>query len=207
MASRAFTLIELLVVMAIIGVIAGMLMPAISLVREGSRKANCGSNQRQIVLEMLLVSTEYRSWPGTAAPAPYSATAMNGASGLRTVYARLKQDTKVFVCPSDLQATNTRSWLAANSVWAAGSTGYEFDLGIPLNAKPARVVMADKLDSAGLTYHKKIAIACFADGHVDSISKSGSYYPNSAGNDTNIYWDPATNGADSDQSKQAQVHE
>jgi prepilin-type N-terminal cleavage/methylation domain-containing protein/prepilin-type processing-associated H-X9-DG protein len=72
---RGFTLVELLVSIAIIGVLIGLLLPAIQAARESARRMTCTSNLRQIGLGFLQYENVRKQFPPpyTDAPARHSA--------------------------------------------------------------------------------------------------------------------------------------
>ena len=59
----AFTLVELLVVVAIIGILVGMLLPAVQQVRAAARRTLCLNNQRQLAMACHNYQSTYQRFP------------------------------------------------------------------------------------------------------------------------------------------------
>ena len=99
---KGFTLVELLVVIAIIGILIGMLLPAVQAVREAARRIECANNLRQISLGCLNFESAHNEFPagrqGLEADQPIhrdlapGVIGDNGTSFLVTILAFVEQE-------------------------------------------------------------------------------------------------------------------
>jgi prepilin-type N-terminal cleavage/methylation domain-containing protein/prepilin-type processing-associated H-X9-DG protein len=96
---RGFTLIELLVVIAIIAILAAILFPVFARAREKARQASCQSNEKQLMLAVMMYVQDYDE--------QFPQTASSNASGnwrwcdLISPYTK---NTQMFKCPSNVSA-------------------------------------------------------------------------------------------------------
>jgi prepilin-type N-terminal cleavage/methylation domain-containing protein len=82
---RGFTLVEMLVVIAIIGVLVGLLLPAVNMAREAGRRATCANNIKQIVAAILNYEGVNQQFPpGRVGCDAYSGSPCNGVQGAQT---------------------------------------------------------------------------------------------------------------------------
>jgi prepilin-type N-terminal cleavage/methylation domain-containing protein len=94
---NAFTLVELLTVIAIIGVLVGLLLPAVQSAREAARRMHCSNNLKQIGLGLHNYYSAFSMFPfstTSAAEGPASGSCQNGFfSWMTMILPQIEQNT------------------------------------------------------------------------------------------------------------------
>ena len=159
MKSRGFTLIELLVVVVIIGILIGMLLPAVQYVREAGRRTNCLNNIRQLALAALNYESANQHLPNGITPidaTPFGATTWLAQLlphiEQQAVWERAKLDYRqdpvpflshqglrtpiaLFACPSDptsgiVQLTHGNRFVACTNYVGVNGTNFREEDGV-----------------------------------------------------------------------------
>lgn len=121
---KGFTLVELLVVIAIIGILIGMLLPAVQMVREAARRTTCANSMRQVGLAIHNYESAHRKFP-SAGQAKRGGTGPNAG---QNVFFNDRQKLESFGSASQSVQTYILPFIEANNVYDLFNIKYRYDI-------------------------------------------------------------------------------
>ena len=142
---RAFTLVELLVAIAIIGLLAALMLPAVQSAREAARSAQCKSNLKQIALAI----NEFVDRQGQRGKFPKVASLTSVSFGnhpslFDVLSEHCEANREIFRCPSDRTSEESGD-LALEFGCYFDRFGQSYDYPGVLAGRTRQQVLADQL--------------------------------------------------------------
>ena len=162
---RGFTIVELLVVIAIIGVLIGLLLPAVQAARESGRRTQCTNHLYQLALAATRASEQSGFIPGWWNRHPQASNVNTAVSWPITLLTFMERndvyrifadgDTTTprpyigfYVCPSSPPDTPQAPWLSYAGNAGSGIAGNKWDGVMTNTILPADRIGLDDISSA-----------------------------------------------------------
>lgn len=208
---KGFTLIELLVVISIIAILAALLIPTITMIRENARVQQNNNNMRQIIGAQIAYAQDNDTWANLhSGVQPDNANGTTNVDYVGKIFLLLASQkelqTKLFANPaaaikpsSTVGGTTFMKLTYQNIIDATGGTGsnvnswgysYAYDWTVPLNANSGRPVIGDRdPDHWG---GNKVCVA-YGDAHTGTLTPTPGTAETTNGDGTVLAYAAITN--------------